>query len=129
MQQNPPSPTASNGRAASGRFGPGNQFSLGNPHAKRVAQLRSAIFAAVTEKDLGELMRSLLTNAMQGDTAAAKLVLAYAVGAPQSMEEMRAEDESAERDGKNAILSLIPTEFLMAVARGDAPPKLAIQRE
>lgn len=124
-----PSATVSNGRTSAGRFGKGNKFSLGNPHSRRVAQLRSAIFAAVTEKDLRELMRSLLANAMQGDTAAAKLVLAYAVGAPQSMEEMRTEDEAAEKDGKNAILGLMPTEFLMAIARGDAPPKLVVQRE
>ena len=45
-----PSPTASNGRNGNGRFAPGNSIANGNPHAKRIGQLRSALIEAVSDE-------------------------------------------------------------------------------
>jgi hypothetical protein len=42
-----PSTTASNGRTGNGRFGPSNKYAKGNPFARRVARLRSALLKAV----------------------------------------------------------------------------------
>ena len=126
-KRNIPSPTASDGRALGGRFGVGNKFSLGNPHAKRVGQLRTALYAAIASEDLGALMRALVVNAIAGDTAAAKLVLAYSVGSPHSVEEMQLESLKEKEEKQDAFLDLIPREFLNAIVRGDVPPKLVIE--
>jgi len=47
-----PSPNGGNGRNAAGRFVEGNVGGPGNPHAKEVARLRSAMLNAVTVDDL-----------------------------------------------------------------------------
>jgi hypothetical protein len=78
-----PSPTVeSNGRDQRGRFTAGNGGGPGNPFARQMAACRKALLSAVTTEELTALMRVLLDKAMQGDMAAAKLVLAYAVGKP-----------------------------------------------
>ena len=40
------------GRDALGRFGPGNAGGPGNPHARKVAQLRTALLRSVKASDL-----------------------------------------------------------------------------
>ena len=78
-----PAPTVeSNGRDHNGRFTAGNSGGPGNPFARHMAECRKALLSAVTTEELTKLMRVLLDKAMQGDMAAAKLVLAYAVGKP-----------------------------------------------
>src|SRR5262245_26088041 len=77
-----PSGTAANGRGPGGRFAAGNKAACGNPFARRMARLRSALLDAVTEGDIRELGRSLLQQAKGGDVAAAKVLLAYLVGKP-----------------------------------------------
>ena len=52
-----PSPTADNGRLEDGRFGPGNKVAKGNPHARRVAELRSAMLKAVTADDVKHMRK------------------------------------------------------------------------
>ncbi len=72
-----PSPTASNGfgdRDATGRFRPGNKAAAGNPFARKVAALRTALLDAVTPDDVHALAAGLL--------GAAKVLLAYCVGRP-----------------------------------------------
>jgi hypothetical protein len=66
-----------------GRFTPGNKCAKGNPHFRRAAALRSAFAAAVSEDEIRQLARSLLAQALAGDTTAAGLFLAYAVGKPR----------------------------------------------
>jgi hypothetical protein len=65
-----------------GRFIPGNKAACGNPHARRVAALRSALLGALTEEHMARLAEALFTQALAGDTAAAKLLLSYAIGKP-----------------------------------------------
>lgn len=70
------------GRDDRGRFAKGNKGGPGNPFMRRAAALRQAFSEAVNESNLGVLATMLVTRALQGDTAAAKLVLEYTVGKP-----------------------------------------------
>jgi hypothetical protein len=71
------------GRDKAGRFSPGWKGGPGNPHAKKTAALRRALYGAVSAKDLRAVVKRLLDEAQAGDTAAAKLLLAYTLGEPQ----------------------------------------------
>ena len=54
----------------------------GNPYARRVAAMRTQLLDAVDSDGIAEVARALLAAAKAGDTAAARLVLSYAVGPP-----------------------------------------------
>jgi hypothetical protein len=75
-------PPAAEGRDAGGRFARGNKGGPGNPFARRVAELRSALLEAVTPERVRCLAEGLYQRALGGDTAAAKLLLAYTLGRP-----------------------------------------------
>ena len=77
-----PSTNGPNGRDARGRFVRGNQGGPGNPHARKVAQLRSALLKAVKLTDLRAIVKALVSQAKQGDVAAAKLLLERLLGPP-----------------------------------------------
>ncbi len=81
-----PSPTEPDrvlvNRDEQGRFIHGNQVARGNPYAKRVAQLRSAMMDAVTAGDVRAVIARMIELAKGGDVAAAKLVLEHACGRP-----------------------------------------------
>lgn len=62
-------------RGKDGRFLPGNPGGPGNPEAAKVAKLRAAILAAVTPAQMKRLMQSLMQKAIDGDVAAARVVL------------------------------------------------------
>ena len=81
-----PSTSGSNGRAGNGRFVTGNKASTGNPHAKRVARLRSALFKAVTPADLREVIAALLTSAKGGDVQVARELLQRLLGPPEAID-------------------------------------------
>ncbi len=87
MSTHPPTnpatePAPSNGRGPGGRFAKGNPGGPGNPFARRVAALRSALIQSVQAEDLIAIARTLIEKARQGDTAAAKLVYQYVLGKP-----------------------------------------------
>ena len=81
-----PSTTGSNGRGEGGRFGPGNKYARGNPHARRVARLRAELLRAVTPADLRDVALALLTQAKAGDVAAAKELLQRLLGPPVELD-------------------------------------------
>ena len=76
---NPPLP---NGRDGRGRFAKGNVGGPGNPHARHVGQLRSALLAAVTSEDIEAVVRKLIELAKNGNIQAAKEILDRCVGKP-----------------------------------------------
>ncbi len=83
----PPRPDASpkapeGGRDSHGRFACGNRGGPGNPFARQVAALRSALLAAVTEQAVAAVAQELLRQAKEGNLAAAKLLLSYTLGKP-----------------------------------------------
>ena len=80
-----PSSNGRNGRDASGRFAKGNPGGPGNPFARRVAAIRSALLDAVDDGGIGEVAQGLLQAAKAGDVAAAKLLLSYTIGQPMAV--------------------------------------------
>jgi hypothetical protein len=92
--QSPPSATESNGvvdegrapspngRGPDGRFGRGNTFSRGNPHARKVGSLRSAILMALDADTVSRIVAKLVAKAEAGDLAAARFVLRTCLGSP-----------------------------------------------
>lgn len=81
---NHPSTTAANGdHDAAGRFLPGNKAATGNPHAKRIARLRSKLLATIRPADLAAIVKSMLDRARDGDVAAARLLFEYTLGRPE----------------------------------------------
>ena len=79
-----PSPSDGNGdgRDGRGRFAPGNKCGRGNPLAKRVGRLRSAMIEAVTDDDMRAIIVKLVELAKDGDVTAAREVLDRCLGKP-----------------------------------------------
>ena len=88
-----PSPNGSNGRQSGGRFAKGNAGGPGNPHARRVAELRAALLERIADGDLRDIVEMLLSKAKAGDIAAAKEVLDRAIGRPQQGIDLNATSE------------------------------------
>lgn len=83
-----PSTNRSNGgdRDSRGRFVQGNKGGPGNPHGGKVAKLRSALLAAVSQKDLREIIARMVAEAKAGDVQAAKLVLDRCLGPAEAVD-------------------------------------------
>jgi hypothetical protein len=79
-----PAAAATKVRDQRGRFVAGNPGGTGNPFARQVAALRKAFLESVTPEDIAAVVAALLARAKEGDVAAAKLVLTYAVGKPEA---------------------------------------------
>ena len=77
---NPPLPNGANGRGPGGRFAKGNAGGPGNPNARHVARLRSALLKAVKPQDLKEVVAALLEAAKRGEVAAARELLQRLLG-------------------------------------------------
>jgi len=78
-----PSSNGANGlREGNGRFATGNPGGPGNPFARRVAALRSAMLTAVTENDVQEIVAALVQQAKAGDVVAAREILNRLIGKP-----------------------------------------------
>jgi hypothetical protein len=86
-----------------------------------VAELRTALFSAVTADDLRAVVSAMLRRAREGDVAAAKLVLSYVVGRPPEIDP-EAVDASAVADGLER-LSVSELRTLLALqAKMSSPP-------
>jgi len=70
------------GRDSRGRFAPGNPGGPGNPHARKVAELRQALVNFVTAEDMKEIALILKEKAKMGNLAAIKLLFQYVLGKP-----------------------------------------------
>jgi hypothetical protein len=68
------------GRDAAGKFTPGNAGGPGNPFARRVAALRSAMVRAISEEDVAAIIVKLMEQARAGDPASAKVLFQYVIG-------------------------------------------------
>ena len=73
----------SEGESSSGRFAPGNAGGPGNPYAKRVGALRSALLDAVAEDDIRAVIATVVAEAKGGDMVAAKVLFDRVLGKPQ----------------------------------------------
>src|SRR5687768_8702794 len=70
------------GRDANGRFAPGNRGGPGNPFAKKVSRLRSALLETVTEEDMKAVAEKLVAMARDGDLPAIRELLERTLGRP-----------------------------------------------
>ena len=75
-----PSPNGLNGRDSSGKFTKGNVGGPGNPHARRVADIRKTLMSAVSDEDLVEIAQTLVVKAKGGDVYAARELLDRMMG-------------------------------------------------
>jgi hypothetical protein len=71
-----------NGRDPQGRFAKCNPGGPGNPFARAVAKLRSALIKSVQPDDVVAIARAMIDKAKGGDVAAARLVFSYVLGKP-----------------------------------------------
>jgi len=68
-----PLPKGSKGRESNGRFKKGEwSGGPGNPYAKQSAELRAALYKAVTPKDIAEIAEKLVLKAKRADVPAVK---------------------------------------------------------
>lgn len=94
------------GRAAGGRFAPGNAGGPGNPYARAIGQLRSALLAAVTPDDIQAIIAGLVEEARAGNVAAAREVLDRCLGRPVEADlliRLEALEEAAERSVERSV--------------------------
>lgn len=92
-----PSPTGDNGRDNNGRFAAGNHLAKGNPHAKRVNELRTALLEAVTPNDVRKIVTAMVKAAKAGDTVAAREVLDRTIGKAVQTELLQRVEELEQR--------------------------------
>jgi hypothetical protein len=79
-------PSSNGANGSGGRFAKGNSGGPGNPYAKRVAELRAALFEAVTPDDLKAVVASLLAQAKRGEVASIRELLQRVLGPPESVD-------------------------------------------
>jgi hypothetical protein len=72
---------APSNHAADGRFQVGNKAGVGNPHNRRIAQLKSELLC-VAEGRLPKVVAALYAKAEVGDVPSAELILRYSLGRP-----------------------------------------------
>lgn len=99
-------------RTNDGRFAKGNAGGPGNPNARRTAELRAAVFEAVSLDDLHAILRSMVQAAMAGDVAAAKLILDRMFG-KQSLVNMMEEAERIEAAETHSTVRTIISDHRM----------------
>lgn len=63
-----------------GKFAKGNRLGKGNPHAAKVAKLRTALIKAVDADDLTAIIKKLVERAKAGDVIAAREILDRCLG-------------------------------------------------
>lgn len=82
----------SDGRAEGGQFARGNKLARGNPNNRRMGELRKVLLDAVEPRHVEGVYRVMLRAALEGDIAAARVVLDYAVGKPMQAVEVSGPD-------------------------------------
>lgn len=103
----PTAPAVDGGRDAAGRFIAGNRAGRGNPHARRVARLRSALLQEVGPDDLRAVIRAMLDAAKGGDVAAAGLLLQHTLGRPMVAVAVQADTASVKMYGVGAPVEAV----------------------
>lgn len=65
-----------------GKFKLGNPGGPGNPHMRRVHEIRNKLMSCVTDEDLEEIAAALIAKAKAGDVIAAREILDRIMGKP-----------------------------------------------
>jgi hypothetical protein len=103
------------GRDAAGRFTRGNTAGHGRAHvfAQQAAALRRAFYAEVKPADMRAMVRKLVSQALEGNLQAARLVLLWIVGKP------------ADAHHPDAVAAMLAAEAQAATS----PPPMPADRE
>jgi hypothetical protein len=103
-----PSTNGDNGKDSTGKFTAGNKYGRGNPHAKRVSQLRTALLKAVKPTEIKTVIQQLVDQAKTGDLDAIKELLDRCIGKPVETDLIerleRLEQLEEERKDKGDVL-------------------------
>jgi len=75
-------PFGDGGRDSGGRFTTGNAGGPGNPYARRVGALRSALLDAVSDEDIRRTIEAIVAQARDGDIVAARILFDRILGPP-----------------------------------------------
>src|SRR5262249_28154496 len=82
----------------------GNPGGPGNPFSRRVAELKRMFLEAVTDDDLNAVVHEIILKARNGDLAAARLLLQYALGKPaERVEPDRIEIDEHQLRGESSV--------------------------
>ncbi len=126
------------GRDEKGRFLAGNKGGPGNPFARKVASLRQALLASISEQDIQDVAGRLLALAKEGDVQAAKLLLTYTLGKPQPApdpDRMDADEwqvyqeTTAMKKESAAVINAGAPEFHLNVVRAIRPVVTALMQQ
>lgn len=72
------------GRTATGQFAKGNQAAKGNPYTKKAAEMRKALYQAITPDDVREIVETLKVQAKAGDLKAIAILFDRVLGTAQA---------------------------------------------
>jgi hypothetical protein len=98
-----PTLNGDNGKDEKGKFAAGNKYGSGNPFAKQVNQLRSALLKTIEPEDIIAIVKILIKKAKAGNILCIKEVLDRSLGKPietdllqrlEDLEDLIAEKES-----------------------------------
>jgi hypothetical protein len=92
------------GRAANGRFQPGNPGGPGNPLGGRIAAARGALRDRITDDDLTAIWDRVIAMARDGHWQAIKLVLSYVSSKPGKMPDL----EDSAPPSPNGVFCEVP---------------------
>lgn len=81
---------AENGRDSGGRFVKGWKGGPGRGPGTTAAGRRAAFVASITPESLEKIAKAMVAAALDGDVAAAKVVLSYVIGPPETGESTEA---------------------------------------
>ena len=90
----------------------------GNPFAKRITRLRSALLKAVTTEDIAEGVQMLMDKAKAGDVAAARELLDRTIGKARQPVDVTSGDGVDDR----------PVEFTLNIGNKILPGAMAEQK-
>ena len=117
MDPSSPDSAGSSGRQMNGRFASGNRAGRGNPFARRSATLLQALLDAVEPRMVEAIAKRMVKAALEGDVAAAKVVLDRTLGRGTPVVFRMPRIESA------ADLPGALNQILRAAARGAISPE------
>lgn len=96
------------GRTKNGRFTKGNKAAAGHTYCDTVAEMRKALYTAVSADDIRKIVEALKDQAIGGDLKAISLLLDRLLGTAQTgidllarIEKLEAAAEAEENNGGN----------------------------
>ncbi len=125
-------------RDAKGRFAKNNPGGPGNPYARKVAALRQSLMKHLGPRELYEIVRLLVGQAMCGNIESTKVLFQYVIGqAPQApdpdgvnlAEWQQYVDNPATVDAVKKLLDTLPHEQALGLLRSMWPALLALRTE